>query len=162
MKRCMAHGVKETLAPFLTDDVAWKISEIIRKENFEAFKLELMDAAYKFFIRKCDYYYHENTGSYYPEYSTTHRGQDKYWQWIDFREICFPNELGCNCCDTTYPTVFCKKDWCKYQECVCELNNYNDYCNCDCPYRRQNESSQKKRDKEQPDYEYFQNQLVQA
>ena len=153
MKRSMAPGVEETLASFLTNDVAWKISEIVRKENFEAFKLELMDAAYKFTIRKCDCHN-------YSEWGEGWGLGGPYWSWIDYREACFPNELGCNCCDTSYPTVFCKKKWCKNQECICELNNENDYCKCDCPYRRQHESSQKKRDKEQPDYEYFQNQLI--
>ena len=151
MKCCMAPGVEETLAPFLTDDVAWKISEIIRKENFEEFKLELMDAAYKFTIRKCDFNYISLQND---------DDSDLFWSWIDYREVCFPNELGCNCCNTSYPTVFCKRKWCKNQECICELNDDNDYCKCDCPYRRQYEPSQKSRDIEQPDYEYFQNQLI--
>lgn len=159
MKRSMAHGVEETLAPFLTDDVAWKISEIIRKENFEAFKLELMDAAYKFTIRKCDFYD-------YSEFGEGWGLEGPYWSWIDYREVCFPNELGCKCCESTYPTAFCKKNWCEAQECICTLSeNVDDdnyYCKCDRPYRRQNETTQNQRDKEQPDYEYFQNQLVQA
>ena len=159
MKSCMAHGVKETLAPFLNDDVAWKISEIIRKENFDAFKLELMDAAYKFTVRKCDCYNNSEFGEGLGL-------EDPYWMWIDYRETCFPNELGCNCCETTYPTAFCKKNWCKNQECICTLSDNVDddnyYCKCDRPYRRQNEKTQNERDAKQPDYEYFQNQLVQA
>tara|TARA_B100000401_G_scaffold420940_1_gene346792 strand:- start:202 stop:687 length:486 start_codon:yes stop_codon:yes gene_type:complete len=161
MKRSMAPGVEETLAPFLTNDVAWKISQMICKENFDAFKLELIDAVYKFTIRKCDYYYHDNSAISYTEYSV--EPSDKYWQWINYREVCFPNELGCNCCPSSYPSVICKKKWCENQECICNDDDMrdDDYdCDCDCPYRRQQQTIQNKRDKDQPDYEYFQNQLV--
>ena len=153
MKRSMAPGVEETLGPLLCNDVAWKISEMIRKENFDAFKLELMDAAYRFTIRRCDFYdgrvVEEEWGM-----------EDPFWSWIDYREVCFPNELGCSCCDASYPTAFCRKEWCENQECICTLSDNvddnNHYCKCGCPNRRQDETSQIERDAEQPDYEYFQ------
>ena len=156
MKRNLAAGVKEALCPVLCDDVAWKISEIIRKDEFEVFKQELIDSAYKFVVRKCDYY--ENFPRSIPGDWTD--ADIEYWRWINYREVCYPNELGCKCCSTSYPSVFCEKEWCENQECMCPTP-FIHACMCDSPYRRQHQTSQNERDPEQPDYGYFQNQLVQ-
>ena len=157
MKHNLAIGVKEALCTVLCDDVAWKIQEIIRKDEFEVFKQELIDTTYKFVVRKCDYY--EDLEPFDQTQTDIPSSMDPYWQWINYREVCYPNELGCKCCVGAYPSVFCKKEWCKHQECICKPTE-GQYCDCNSPYRRQYQTSQNERDPEQPDYEYFQNQLV--
>ena len=136
----------------LCADVASYIEDMVRMMDFDAFKHELMDAAYKLVIRKCDYFYH-NGGN------DTSVNDSKFWKWIKYREICFPNELGCACCLAGYSGVFCKQKWSKHQNCVCKQDIPNYICDCDSPYRRHYETSQNCRDVNQPDYEYFQNQL---
>ena len=128
----------------LCADVASYIEDMVRMMDFDAFKHELMDAAYKLVIRKCN-----------PEEELE---ENEFWDWINYREVCFPNELGCICCLGSYPKVDCKKNWCKFQECICH-NGQDALCKCFRPYRRHYETSQNCRDVNQPDYEYFQNQL---
>tara|TARA_Y100000389_G_C17051433_1_gene312958 strand:- start:85 stop:561 length:477 start_codon:yes stop_codon:yes gene_type:complete len=140
----------------LCADVALYIEEICIKNEFEKFKLELMDAAYKFVTRKCDYFYdNDNDRNYLDAFVS----ESKYWLWTKYREVCFPNELGCTCCLAGYPGVFCKKEWCKNQNCACDQNVQNYACICDSPYRRHYETSQNCRDINQPDYEYFKIQI---
>tara|TARA_Y100000389_G_scaffold11222_1_gene10387 strand:+ start:1155 stop:1619 length:465 start_codon:yes stop_codon:yes gene_type:complete len=136
----------------LCADVALYIEEICVNNEFNKFKLELMDAAYKLVIRKCDYFY--DNGENYPSVLVS-----KYWQWTKYREVCFPNEVGCTCCLAGYPSVFCEKKWCKNQNCACNQDIQNYACVCDSPYRRHYETSQNCRDINQPDYEYFKIQI---
>ena len=142
----------ELIKKGLCDDVALYIEDMVRIMDFDAFKLDLMDAAYKFIIRKCDYFYVNDVN-----YRTIN--DSKFWAWIKYREVCFPNELGCDCCLARYSGVFCKKNWCKNQNCVCNQDMPDYTCDCGSPYRRHDETSQNCRDVNQPDYEYFQNQL---
>jgi len=153
MKAQFARNISNVLEKKgLCTDIALYIEEISVNNEFNKFKLELMDAAYKFVIRKCDSFL--NNDETYQNISV-----NKYWWWINYREVCFPNEAGCNCCLGGYPDIFCKMEWCKNQTCTCNQDIEDYTCECDSPYRRHQETSQNCRDINQPDYEYFKTKL---
>ena len=151
MKSKFAVGVSNVLEnKGLCLDVSLKIEDIVRKMDFDVFKKELMEASYKLVIRKCDYYYDNG-------FATTI--EDKFWVWTKYREVCFPNELSCTCCVAGYPGVECQKEWSRSQSCTCNQEEEEYTCYCDTSYRRHFETSQNCRDINQPDFEYFQEQM---
>jgi hypothetical protein len=142
MSKQMSSGVMIALRPVICQDIGLKIQEMIRKQHHKEFRQELQERVYRYLINECD------------KYSWC----DVYWSWIDHRERCFPNEIGCNCCEGGYPDINCKKDWSKNQKCICNVNTkIGHYCGCDAPYRRQHETDMNCCDIEEQDYEFFQN-----
>jgi hypothetical protein len=151
MSKQMSSGVMIALRPVICQDVGLRIQKIIKEEHHKVFRQELLDSVYRFVVRQCD----------------DEINMKIFWEWIQYRELCFPNEIGCSCCDAGYPGVMCKKKWCKHQECICNLENNTDYwsqnnkyCICDSPHRRQYNTPDKCRDCEGHDYEFFQKILL--
>ena len=145
-------GVRVALRPAITDDIAWIIQRNLRKQLHESFKQEIQESVYKYIIKRC------NAAPEAPYNTPVHK--HPYWRWTHYREVCFPNEIGCTCCMGGYPDTCCERKWAKHQECICSIDLANGYyCNCDSPHRRQYETVANCRDSEAPDYEFFQKRL---
>jgi hypothetical protein len=143
MSKQMSSGVMIALRPVICQDVGLRIQKIIKDEYHKEFRQELLERVYKHLINQCDKHSYSDIVV--------------YWSWYEYRERCFPNEIGCNCCDGGYPEFNCKKEWSKNQKCICKIDKkIGHYCECDAPYRRQHETHMNCCDIESQDYEFFQ------
>jgi hypothetical protein len=164
MSKQMSAGVMIALRPVICQDIGFIIQKIIKDEYHKEFKNELIDSVYKFVIVQCE---NERNGEIEIGDILSSNINFKC-EWSDYRQVCFPNEIGCNCCDNGFPVLLCKKKWCKHQECICNLNNNNinywsslyKYCICDSPYRRQYNNPETCRDTDSYDYNFFQKMLL--
>ena len=160
------HFVKIALRPLCGDDVGSIVQEFVRVENHKKFRQELLEAVYNFQIsimNKLNGVYTDD------ELERIHRGvfdiktEDRFWIFMRYRALCFPNEIGCTCCLSGYPGLGrkCKKKWAKNQRCTCIIDLENEkYCKCDCPFRRYDgEPINAQPDPNEQDYEFFQNLL---
>ena len=167
MSKQMSSGVMIALRPVICQDVGLRIQNIIKDEYHKEFRQELLDSVYRYVVRNCDIRY-KLLKNYHP----SNFGNNSYFKWINYRDICFPNEIGCVCCIRGYPKINCKKKWSFSQNCICEKNNIspdlivywpnNTNCKCDAPYRRKHLlcNINTDHDIESQDYEFFQQILM--
>tara|TARA_B110000259_G_scaffold164876_4_gene191286 strand:- start:4308 stop:4802 length:495 start_codon:yes stop_codon:yes gene_type:complete len=163
----MSSGVMIALRPVICEDIGLRIQKIIKDEYHKEFRQELLESVYGFVVRNCDIKY-ELLRNYHP----SNFGKNSYFDWINYRNMCFPNEIGCVCCIRGYPKIDCNKKWSISQDCICkkkyispELIVYwpiNTNCTCDAPYRRKKliPNINIDHDIESQDYEFFQKKLL--
>lgn len=186
----MSHfGIKIALKPVLPLDIGDKIQEIVRKKNHEILRNELLEKVYKrqisILISLHNLTFYDITSfekfkkfikkifGFIPEFLnvdiTNLLWQERlilssvlFWEYYTYRNYCFPNEVGCNCCYGGIPTFslngvkICEKKWSKNQICKCNVDLINGmFCICDVPYRRQSLDPNEMFDKNEQDYDFF-------